>query len=575
MNRTRTPLLCLVFLGFATHSVAQSFIDPSRRIDWTQAGIPGGIPVRTTVCATLTAATYGNGSTNATSAIQNAIDGCPAGQVVYLPAGTYVTTQTIHLRSNRTLRGAGPGQTTIRYQGATGRSVLDIKGNTYNDIWSLRRTFAVTGGATKDSRQITLSSTAGISAGDVLLIDQRNDGVLVDNVGKEGPCTYCSREDGTRARGQFAEVTAVSGNTVSLNLSLFWTFNPSLSPQATLVSASSMVRRAGVEDLSLTQSQALNEYLIEMDGAQYCWLKNIDVSRIMRRSVWHILSLQNEIRDSRFHDAIAGFGVDRGYGIQLDLQSTATLIENNVFHAIDGGGLMAAGGATGNVFAYNYMTDMRYNDSTFQIAAPILNHSAHPSMNLWEGNIGIEIGSDFIHGSSSHNTMFRCRSAGWQNTTATRSNEAFILEYKNLYLNVVGCVLGTPGQSNTYEVAYPAPLDYSRKTIWLLGYEGPNGVGHTLVKDTLVRHGNWDSVTNGVVWDPAISERTLPASLYRPTKPSWFGNLAWPAFGPDVSSLTNGTIPAKVCHSQGAMPNCLQGTGSSPPTPPTNVRIVR
>ena len=308
-----------------------------------------------------------------------------------------------------------------------------------------------------------------------------------------------------------------------------------------------------------------------------CWLKNIDVSRIMRRSVWHILSLQNEIRDSRFHDAIAGFGVDRGYGIQLDLQSTATLIENNVFHAIDGGGLMAAGGATGNVFAYNYMTDMRYNDSTFQIAAPILNHSAHPSMNLWEGNLGIEIGSDFIHGSSSHNTMFRCRSAGWQNTTASRSNEALILEYKNLYLNVIGCVLGTPGQSNTYEVAYPAPLDYSRKTIWLLGYEGPNGVGHTLVKDTLMRHGNWDSVTNGVVWDPAISERTLPASLYRTTKPSWFGSLAWPAFGPDVSSLTNGTIPAKVCHSQGAMPNCLQGTGtgSSAPAPPTNVRIVR
>ena len=188
MNRTRIPLLFMVFLGFATHSVAQSFIDPSRRIDWTQAGIPGGIPVRTTICATLNAATYGNGSTNATSAIQNAIDGCPAGQVVYLPAGTYVTTQTIHLRSNRTLRGAGPGQTTISYQGATGRSVLDIKGNTYNDIWSLRRTFAVTGGATKDSRQITLSSTAGISVGDVLLIDQLNDGVLVDYVGKEGPC---------------------------------------------------------------------------------------------------------------------------------------------------------------------------------------------------------------------------------------------------------------------------------------------------------------------------------------------------------------------------------------------------
>ena len=34
------------------------------------------------------------------------------------------------------------------------------------------------------------------TAGDILLIDQLNDGVLVDNVGSEGACTYCSRADG-------------------------------------------------------------------------------------------------------------------------------------------------------------------------------------------------------------------------------------------------------------------------------------------------------------------------------------------------------------------------------------------
>jgi len=64
-------------------------IDPSCAIDWSNAGIPGGIPNRTTLRATINAPTYGNGSTDATTAIQNALNSCPANQVVYLPAGTY------------------------------------------------------------------------------------------------------------------------------------------------------------------------------------------------------------------------------------------------------------------------------------------------------------------------------------------------------------------------------------------------------------------------------------------------------------------------------------------------------
>src|SRR5439155_4444995 len=36
-------------------------IASSRAIDWTASGIPGGIPSRTTICATINASTYGNG----------------------------------------------------------------------------------------------------------------------------------------------------------------------------------------------------------------------------------------------------------------------------------------------------------------------------------------------------------------------------------------------------------------------------------------------------------------------------------------------------------------------------------
>ncbi|MCK7489985.1 MAG: hypothetical protein MZU79_07015 [Anaerotruncus sp.] len=76
-----------------------------------------------------------------------------------------------------------------------------------------------------------------------------------------------------------------------------------------------------------------------------------------------------------------------------------------------------------------------------------------------------------------------------------------------------------------------------------MGYRGYSGTGSnptngtyydTNVKATLIRHGNFDTVNNTVVWDPSIVNHVLPASLYLTETPSWFGALALPAVGPDV-----------------------------------------
>jgi hypothetical protein len=39
----------------------------------------------------------------------------------------------------------------------------------------------------------------------------------------------------------------------------------------------------------------------------------------------------------------------------------------------------------------------------------------------------------------------------------------------------------------------------------------------------------------------------LPASLYLTSKPSWFGTVAWPPIGPDVSGMAN-ELPAQLCY---------------------------
>lgn len=553
MSTSKLSLMLILILAISSplctcaYSAAPdtSILPADRKVDWTLSGIPGGIPSRQQIYKTIDAATLGNASADATKAIQDAIDSAPPGQVVFLPAGIYLTKDTIHLRTGKTLRGAGPGKTIIRYQGQGGRSVLDLRGQAYNDIFGRKHSAAITGGAVKDSKQITLSDPAGIAVGDILLLDQLNDPALVDLAGSEGVCTYCSREDGKRARGQFAEVTAITGNAITLNLPLFFSLDPSLQPQATLISSRSMVRHAGAEDLTLTQDDPVNQFIIEMDSAQYCWLKNVEITRMDRRGCWHINSLQNEIRDCTFHGAIHGFGRDHGYGLELSAQSTANLVENNIFDTVDGGGVMTDNGAVGNVIAYNYLHNIQFDEPHWMIAGPVLNHSPHPSMNLWEGNIGPQLGNDFIHGSSSHNTVFRCRSTGWRDEKATSNNNAVEFQYKNLYMTVIGCILGTKGKSDVYELAYPQPAPSERKPIWRLGYGGREHAGDPNVKATLLRHGNWDSITDGIVWDPSIPNHTLPPSLYRTVKPAWWGDLPWPPIGPDVPGMTN-KIPAQV-----------------------------
>ena len=540
-----TVLALLLALGGAVGGKAspEEIIPTDRRIDWRFTGIPGGIPERRSICITIDSAVYGNGTTDATSAIQDAIDSCPDEQVVYLPEGVYIVSDTIHLDDYDTLRGAGPGKTILKHTGGYSRSMVDMRGSIYWQINKLHKTYDVLV-ANKDSTVITLSSTSGITPGDILLINQLNDNDIVDPVGVEGKCTYCGYEGGDRVLGQLVEVTAVKGNQVMLNLPLHWTYDTALDPWAYQVDADAMIRHAGLEDLTLTQDDPEVEFVIEMDGAQYSWVKNVEIKNVQRRAMWVIESLQSEIRECYVHIGIDGYGRDRGYGILLDLHSSNNLVENNVLSTIDGGGIMTGGGASGNVIAYNYLHDILFDDPWWMIASPSINHAPHPKMNLWEGNFGDKAEADIIHGSSSHNTIFRSRSFGWRNDTITTRNNAIEIAAKNTYMNVVGSVLGTPGKSNRYEVLPGQPYDdWSERVIYALGVgsdvEDPN------VAATLLRHGNYDYVTNSVIWAPGILDHDLPDSMYRSGAPEWWcQQTPWPPIGPDVAGYAN-DIPAK------------------------------
>jgi hypothetical protein len=95
--------------------------------------------------------------------------------------------------------------------------------------------------------------------------------------------------------------------------------------------------------------------------------------------------------------------------------------------------------------------------------------------------------------------------------------------------SIVGNVLGSTG----FETSYTTSTSGTRSIY---------GLDPAIATSTLI-HANWDSVTNGVVWNGA-DDRVLPGSLYLTGKPSWWGSLQWPAIGPDVSPMYPAAPPA-------------------------------
>src|ERR1700674_4824356 len=116
-RRTKTLASVLASLTFAlaAHPAAADMIPADRTTVWN-AGLTavGGIPNRTTICATVNASSYGNGSSDASAGIQAAVDACPAGQVVMLSAGNFTVNNLALINKGITLRGAGAGTTILK-----------------------------------------------------------------------------------------------------------------------------------------------------------------------------------------------------------------------------------------------------------------------------------------------------------------------------------------------------------------------------------------------------------------------------------------------------------------------------
>jgi concanavalin A-like lectin/glucanase superfamily protein/Big-like domain-containing protein/fibronectin type III domain protein/parallel beta helix pectate lyase-like protein len=569
--RWKSFLLVFFILLLGASATAEAQIAASRRIDWSQAGVSGGIPNRSTICATLNpGATAGQ--------INSAIAACPAGQVVKLNAGTYSLSSGVDFNANNnvTLRGAGPDRTFLVFSGGVSCGGLGadvcFRNGLLNSTDSPGNTANWTAGYSVGTTSITLSSTSNLQVGSLLILDQLNDSsdggaVFVCDAGglcaTEGP-------GGTgrsgRVQEQHVRVTAISGNTVTITPGLYMpNWRSSQSPGAWWSSAVP-ITMSGIEDLSVSHAGSGSVMSgVYFFNAYNCWMKNVKSLNANRNHVWLYQSAHVTVRDSYFYGTQNA--ASQSYGIETYMNSDA-LIENNIFQHVTVG-MMTGGSTSGTVFAYNYSLDDYYNVASWMQSSSYL-HAGGIGFVLFEGNEGIGFTADAIHGTTDFATVFRNVFTGWETGKSQQTVPIHLYTY-NRYLNVLGNVLGKSGYHNRYEAATPSGSG-GDTAIYTLGWSGNGGTTDSgvpndpRVKTTLFRWGNYDVVNGAVVWNPAEvpstvspfgnplpGNQTLPTSLYLSGRPSWWGIVPWPAIGPDVTGGQDPTgraykLPAHLCY---------------------------
>lgn len=559
-------LVCLAALC-CTYPVAADIIPADRKIDWSQVGVPGGIPNRTKIHKTLTNIDN-TGTTDVTRAIQSALNACPRDQVVLLPAGTFRISGTIGVPNHRVLRGSGAGQTVLTTSANWPAAIQ------FYEYSAWAPPLALSGGASKGDTTIHLSSVpAHLKAGMKVQITMSNPAYVEDGI-EGGNFANCV--------GQWIKVESanIAARTITVSPPLYIDYPSGQSPflRYPIISGSrNFVEYAGLENLKIVNTNPNSGALIQFGFAAYCWVKDVETQNGGVSHVWSLDSYRCEIRGSYFHDVLPPLTSSRCYGMQLGTPNgtaptakpTAMLVEDNIWKGMRGS-IFIGYGAAGCVFGYNYFADSVFENPSIQ-AADITVHSSYPFANLIEGNVGFEFLADNFHGPGGSHTLFRNWLKGKQpqSTSALRSIE---LDRLNRNYNAIGNVLGYGGivesiaalakQSgrSVYERLAPMPIpSYNNSYIaWMLGYVSNSGsitqVDHqrrTIGYDpdvgaTLFRHGNFDYVTRRTVWDAAIEDHTLPASLYRSEKPSWWpATIAWPPIGPDREPMTT-TIPAEA-----------------------------
>jgi hypothetical protein len=580
--------------------------DRNASANWSSAGMlsVGGIPNRTTACATVSP--LGSGKSDTTN-IQNAVNACPLGQVVQLAAGTFTIAEGSYVALNKgiTLRGAGPGITILQrtdgaklgsyIPGPNPSPMIIVGPQRYNNNQTAA---TLTADATHGTYTVQVTSTSGFSVGQMVKLDEASGaGWQTDCCGrgqiwassdfrvewqKHNPAQSYDdfssgqypHQSGTagcwfsncdRPIAEIKQISAIAGNIITFNSPV--TISYRVSHQAQLHHwQTPHTQNAGVENMTLSNG---DDGQLRFEWAAYCWAQNVESTLWLGEGFAIDNSFRVQLEKFYVHHAVWPVPGGGGYAISLANGSSEVLIENGISVQANKVMVSRSSGA-GTVVAYNYMDDGYISGEEYwQEIGLNGSHMVGSHHILFEGNYGFNMDSDDTHGNAVYHTFFRNWASGYRAsfTEPPVLGGVAIDDIKNLprtngpiraagattytyWMSWIGNVLGTPANTTGwhYETTGRSP------GVWLLGWDPISPYPtDTQVANTAIRHGNFDYVTNAVHWDPTILNQTLPNSLYLTQKPAYFdagSGYTWPWVNPTGSPQLY-TLPAKSRYDAG------------------------
>jgi hypothetical protein len=568
MKRTQAclSLLSLVFLVLVVPSSVRAqawagIVDPSRAVDWTQAGIPGGIPSGSwTRCTTGTGTSVIAAYSGTAATINTAITGCNANHYVELGAGTFNLSSGINMASNVALRGQGANSTFLVFTGTAscGYAPTICVGTSMPSPGDEKNVCDWTAGYSPGTTVITLAncgtttpakgSLSNLAVGSLLILDQVDEAADTGKIWNCATLSSCSNDPpggGERTNGptvsgisyrsqqQTVTVTNIAGANITISPGLYMpNWRSGQVPQAWY--GTTYLTNTGIENFSLDGS-AVAGYNIAVVACSKCWVKGVRSMWAGRSHITMDASAHSELRDNYFYQSETHASVS--YGVEMFWAASNNVIENNISQQITDSMPNCNGGCEGNVLAYNFSLDDEWTQSAGWMQGALYQHASGDAYNLWEGNIGPGYTADDVHGTHHFETLFRNYLIGDQNagcgdaTTANPCVKQTVpvnLYAGSRYINVIGNVLGRAG----YHTAAYACVALSNancpnggassgydKVIYELGYTG-NGAyadtsitGYCLqpgcsthgsydpqVSSYLMRWGNYDVFTAAVRW---------------------------------------------------------------------------
>lgn len=480
----------------ADAATAQTYADPIAA--WDKAGLRFTPPAPVQTVSVRDFGAVGDGVADDTTAFENAMTALAKPGVLSIPAGTYRLSRTLALTSGLILRGEGAQKTKLVFaMGGSSAPLLDF--TTYNSrSWTNLAADAALGQST-----ITVASASGVAVGDMIEIEQQNDPA------KMYTDPEWNQDWAQSVVGQFVAVTAVSGNTLSLDRPLRAAYLTAFAARARVYR---MGKNVGIEDLGLRREDGSTGGgdTIHFKYALNCWVRRVESLDTVSAHVYAESSASIEVRDSTFRRSHDYGGGGRGYGVSLGRHVSDCLVENNIFDTLRHA-MIVSQGANGNVYGYNASSVTVCETDTWT-PCDISVHGHYPFRNLFEGNLVEEIDiTDYWGPAGPGNVLLR-------NVVAKEGIE--ILDASNDQV-VIGNVILAGG-----------PLTVAP------------GITGTLLADNTILPTAADTGSCPVT--------DVPASLYRTDAPSFFTGCSWPLLAD--GRLTN--------------PAGQRALGQTPTTPP-------